>query len=332
MLSYTNDMPEMIDQFSDIDEEIITYDFLARKFFEGAQKLFERGLVRDYVEFTEETGVISGKMMMNESIPFIMERKPLVVCEKDEYSSNILLNQIMKTTLKDLFQNPHIDEKTRNESYSLWEQIPDVDCITLSKLTFVQMRFYRYDIHYKQMIHLARLLYELKLLSHRQGDWSLFTVHMDEGALNRLFETFLLNFYRHEQKDYRVKSERLQWKLSGNAAFLPSMLTDVSLTHRKKQKKIIIDAKFYKNMFQVNYDKISFHSGNMYQMFTYLNHQPNELEQLRGILIYPFNGQEINEVYQWDDRMKMEVLTVNLGEKWHEIYQELMDVVKDRDS
>src|SRR5690625_292060 len=182
------------------------------------------------------------------------------------------------------------------------------------------------------MIHLARLLYELKLLSHRQGDWSLFTVNMDEGALNRLFETFLLNFYHYEQKDYRVKSERLQWNLSGNTAFLPSMLTDVSLTHRKKQKKIIIDAKFYKNMFQTNYDKTSFHSGNMYQMFTYLNHQPAELEQLRGILIYPFNGRKINEVYQWDDRMKMEVLTVNLGEKWHEIYQELIDVLKDEHS
>lgn len=329
MLSYTSDMPEMIDQFSDVDEEIISYDFLARRFFEEVQKLFGRGLVRSYVEFTEETSVISGKMMMNESIPFIMERKPVVVCEKDEYSSNILLNQIMKTTLKDLFQNPHIDKKTRNESYLLWEQMPDVDCITLSKSTFVQMRFYRHDVHYKQMIHLARLLFELKLLSHRQGDWSLFTVDIDGGALNRLFETFLLNFYRHEQKDYRVNSERLQWKLSGNAAFLPSMLTDVSLTHRKKQKKIIIDAKFYKNMFQVNYDKRSFHSGNMYQMFTYLNHQPTELEQVRGILIYPFNGQEIKEVYQWDERMKIEVLTVNLDEKWRDIYEELMEVVRE---
>ncbi len=43
MLSYTNDMPELVKQFTDIDEDIITFDFLAKRFNEETQKLLRRG-------------------------------------------------------------------------------------------------------------------------------------------------------------------------------------------------------------------------------------------------------------------------------------------------
>ncbi|MGM8366363.1 McrC family protein [Virgibacillus sp. W0181] len=327
MLSYSNDMPEMIREFRDVDEDLITYDLLAKMFLQEAEGLFNRGLIRNYVTHQEETGFISGRMRINESISFIAEKKPVVVCEKDAYSPNILLNQIMKTTLKNLVQNRHIEEKTRKECHMLWEKMPDVEDLWLAKEVFSRMTFSRHDAHYKRMVHLARLLYELQLLSHNRGDWSLYAVPVTDTELNRLFEKFLFHFYRLEQSIYRVKSERLDWNLTGNQALLPSMLTDVSLLHRKEQKKIIIDAKFYKHMFQVHHDKRSFHSGNMYQMFTYLHHQPKELENLRGILVYPFNGHEIHEVYLWDERVAIEVMTVNLAASWRDIYEELMQVV-----
>ena len=330
MLSYSNDMPEMVREFRDVDEDLITYDFLAKMFLQEAQKRIHHGLVRNYVTHMEETSFISGRMQINESLSFFAEQKPVAVCEKDAYTADILLNQIMKTTLKSLVQNPHIKEGTRRELYLIWEKMLEVNNIPLAKEIFSRLMFSRHDAHYKRVIHLAKLLYEVQLLSHKRGDWSLFTVPIGDNELNRLFEKFLLHFYRLEQSNYHVKSERLEWNLSGNKALLPSMLTDISLTHRRKHKKIIIDAKFYKNMFQVNHGKKTFHSGNMYQMFTYLLHQPNELENLRGILIYPFNGQETHEVYRWDERMTIEVVTVNLAARWHDIYHELIQVVDEK--
>lgn len=56
-------------------------------------------------------------------------------------------------------------------------------------------------------------------------------------------------------------------------------------------------------------------------------HQSNEFKQLRGILIYPFNGEKIYEICKWDDRMTMEIITINLENKWHEIEAELMTIV-----
>jgi 5-methylcytosine-specific restriction enzyme subunit McrC len=41
---------------------------------------------------------------------------------------------------------------------------------------------------------------------------------------------------------------------------------------------------------------------------------------LKGILLSPFNGVEVDEAFSWDVRMKIEVITLNLDHKWKDIY------------
>jgi 5-methylcytosine-specific restriction enzyme subunit McrC len=326
LLSYVNEMPELADSLNDVDEDLITYDFIAKRFLHEVDVLHRRGLVKNYVVTKEATGRLGGRVMMNESMPYIVARQPIVVCEKDEYSANILLNQVMKSTLKVMCVNRYVKEETRKRSFAYQELMPEVDTPPLTKELFSKLYFGRHNVHYKRMVHIARLLHELTLLSHKNGNWSLFSAELDETSLNQIFEKFLFHFYRVEQQDYQVSSEVIHWQLAGNRSFLPLMRTDVSLTHKNALEKIVIDAKFYKNVFQENYGKSSFHSHNMYQLYTYLMHQPIEMN-LRGILIYPFNGIAVDEAYRWDERMTMEVMTVNLDDSWKDIYGKLISVL-----
>lgn len=328
MLSYIHEFPELIEQMSAIDEEMITYDFLAKQFLKESQTLFRRGLLKDYIERIEETESISGRMLMTESIPSIVQRKPVVVCEKDEYSADILFNQIMVTTVMRLTQNKNVREKTRKEAFYFLDQLVGIDDIYLSREIFLRLKFGRHNVYYKRMLHLARLLHELRLLSHKQGDWSLYTVDLSESEMNRLFEKFLFHFYKQEQTEYKVRAEKLRWNLRGNQTLLPSMQTDVTLTHKDENKKVVIDAKFYKNMFQRNYEKDSFHSHNMYQIFTYMMHQPKETD-VRGILIYPKNLlEDITEVYEWNERLRLEVYSLDLNASWTNIKGRLDEILK----
>jgi 5-methylcytosine-specific restriction enzyme subunit McrC len=326
MLSYVNDMPELIESLNDVDEDLITYDFIVNQFFREVEWLHQRGFVKDYVEKQEVTNRLSGRMLINESLSYLVGRKPMLVCEKDEYSPDILLNQVMKSTLQSICVNRYVKEETRKRSFMQLDYLHEVGEIKLTKKIFSQIYFGRHNVHYKRMVHLAKILFELSLLSHKQGKWSLFSAELDEKALNGIFEKFLFHFYRIEQKDYRVSSEVLKWGLQGNSAFLPQMRTDVSLCHKNGLEKIIIDAKFYKNVFQENFGKSTFHSHNMYQLFTYLIHQEKELE-LRGILIYPTNGTDVGERYQWSENVWMEVMTVDLDGSWKEIYRRLIRVI-----
>ena len=328
LLSYANDMPDLVKHFSDLDEDIITFDFLAKRFNQEVEKILRRGLLRNYVTTVEATNRLGGRMLINESISLIMERKPLAVCEKDEYSSDILFNQIVKTTLEHIYRNKQVNESVRKKSYMLWEQLPEVSSIRLTKEIFIRITFNRLNQNYKPVIHLAKLFHECKLLTHKSGNWNLFTVELNDTALNSLFEKFLLRFYQLEQNQYKVRSERLNWNLNGNPLFLPTMQTDVSMQHKYKCKKIIIDAKFYKNIFQENFGKSTFHSGNMYQLFTYLMHQPDNLV-VKGILVYPDNGYEVKETFHWDGRLSMEVMSINLDDSWMDIYHRLLEIVSE---
>jgi 5-methylcytosine-specific restriction endonuclease McrBC regulatory subunit McrC len=326
LLSYANEMPELVNSLNDVDEDLITYDFIVAQFLREVESLKRRGFVKNYVATVESTSRMSGRLLINESIPSFVARQPVVVCEKDQYTTNILFNQIMKSTLGAICVNHLVKEELRKHSFKYLDFMPEVESLPLTRGIFSKICFGRHNVHYKRMIHLARLLHELTLLTHKNGHWSLFSAELDEQSLNQIFEKFLFNFYRIEQKDYKVTSEMVQWHLEGNQMFLPMMKTDVSLTHRNGREKIIIDAKFYRNIFQENYGKSSFHSHNMYQLFTYLMHQPKELK-LRGILIYPFNGTEVGESYSWDERMSMEVMTLNLDESWKKIYEKLIDLL-----
>ena len=53
--------------------------------------------------------------------------------------------------------------------------------------------------------------------------------------------------------------------------FLPSMKTDISL--HNGDKTLIIDTKFYGSMTQTQFGKATIHSGNMYQIFTYVKNK-----------------------------------------------------------
>lgn len=78
-------------------------------------------------------------------------------------------------------------------------------------------------------------------------------------------------------------------------------------------------------MFQEHFASKTFQSSNMYQLFTYLMHQPKHLK-LRGILIYPFNGVHINEVYSHSEKMTMEIMTVDLSANWEDIFRRLTSI------
>lgn len=343
LLSYANEMPEIVDSLNEVEDDVITFDFLAEQFHREVEMIMRRGLVRNYVSEVEETSSIGGRLMLTESLPYIMRRIPVVVCEKDEYAANVLLNQIMKATLESIHGNRLVKENIRMKSYRLWEQLPTVSSIQLQRRSFYEVNLHRHNMYYKRMIHLARLLFEFALLSHRRGDWALFSVDMDDRALGRLFEMFLLRFYERETSGYRVGSRRIPWKLSGivtseskgvsdgdymgNEDLLPTMLTDVSLHAVDGKRAIIIDAKFYKDAFQVYENNKTFISNHMYQMFTYLHHQSQSFEQVRGILVYPYNGEHFNEVYKWDERITLQLMSVDLGAPWEDIKKTLLDLV-----
>ena len=116
--------------------------------------------------------------------------------------------------------------------------------------------------------------------------------------MHRLFERFVLEYYkRHHGYLSEIRAAQVKWNLSPETGeslirYLPVMQTDIFL--RSGQKVLIIDTKYYGRMWQERYDRATLHSGNIYQIFTYVKNQDAAgTGDVSGMLLYAKTQEEV---------------------------------------
>lgn len=71
--------------------------------------------------------------------------------------------------------------------------------------------------------------------------------------MSHLYEKFILGFYRrHYSNQLLADASQIEWAEveSDDLSLLPSMKSDITLTNKKRNKVLIIDAKFYSQSLQ----------------------------------------------------------------------------------
>lgn len=153
--------------------------------------------------------------------------------------------------------------------------------------------------------------------------------------MNRLFEKFVLQYYRrHYQGVLKANASQIEWNLSGERdemmiVFLPEMHTDITLV--KGEKTLIIDTKYYEKTMQTHFDKKSLHSSNVYQIFTYVkNMDRDDTGNVSGLLLYAKTGEEITPDFSYfmgKNRIGAKTLDLNVDFKL--IAKQLDEIVSD---
>ena len=107
---------------------------------------------------------------------------------------------------------------------------------------------------------------------------------------------------------------------------LPVMQTDITLS--KDEKTLIIDAKYYSNTMQTQYDVQKLHSGNLYQIFTYVKNKESQLSsqphEVSGMLLYARTDEAIlpNNTYRMSGN-RISVQTLDLDCNFEQIAAQL---------
>jgi 5-methylcytosine-specific restriction enzyme subunit McrC len=103
------------------------------------------------------------------------------------------------------------------------------------------------------------------------------------------------------------------------------MQTDISLESRNR--KIIIDTKYYQETLKQNLGAQKLVISNLYQLFAYLsNHKRAQEKETHGILLYPKTGQELNLSYSVKG-YPVRFYTVDLNQDWRSIHERLVEIV-----
>lgn len=325
---------DKLDESEAIDVEAIDstelIDLFAKVLSNGCSRLLKQGLDRYYIEHEDTVAGIKGKLNFSGTIKQNILPLNRTACIFDEFDYNVLHNQILKTTICKLLRTKKLDLSIKEELHRIYLKLPPISEIFIRKAHFNQVRLHRNNYHYDFILKVCQILNDNLFIDESKGNYRFMDFTREEKAMARLFEAFVKNFYKLET-DFSVTSDTIAWQLVSDNAddldMLPAMRTDISL--KSINKKIIIDTKYYKEAFQMRYEKQKINSSNLYQLFSYLKNQENESEitkNCHGILLYPSVHNDFEYSFKYENH-KIRIMSINLKEDWQKIRTDLLNIV-----
>lgn len=295
----------------------------------GISVQLKRGLGRDYVPKSESLSTLQGKLNISESIKTQTLLKKQMICTYDEFSTNTQFNQIIKSTML-LLLKANITNTRKKSLRNLLLFFSDVNEIDLRFVNWNQ-HYNRSNQSYQMLIGICYLIYNGLLQTQTDGTTKIMDF-FDEQRMCRLYEKFLLEYYRKEHPELSANASQIAWQLDDSEnQLLPKMQTDIMLS--QGNNILIIDAKYYSHMTQQQYGTNTLHSNNLYQIFTYVKNKEFELRELKhtvsGMILYAQTDEYIipNNTYQMSGN-QISVRALNLNQDFSGIAHTLDDIIQ----
>ena len=290
----------------------------------GVSLQLKRGLGREYIENTESLSAVRGRIEISESIKTRSLLKRQLICSYDDFSENSYMNRIIKTTME-LLLRADIAKARKKELRKLLVYFGNVDLLDVHTINW-KIQYNRNNQTYRMLISICYLVIKGLLQTNTDGTTKLMDF-MDEQRMCRLYEKFILEYYRKEFPKITVNASQIPWALDdGMSDMLPVMQTDIMLSYGSRV--LIIDAKYYAHTTQTQYDIHTLHSANLYQIFTYVKNKEAELanvpHEVSGMLLYARTDEAVqpNNSYHMSGN-RISVRTLDLNCEFSEIAMQL---------
>lgn len=297
----------------------------------GVSSQLKRGLTREYIGRTEALSSLRGRIEMSESIQTGSVFKKQLVCSFDDFSVNSYMNRILKTTMS-LLLHSDISKTRKKELRKILVFFVDVEPLEIHLIDW-KLQYARNNQSYRMLISICYLVIKGLLQTNSDGTTRLMDF-LDEQRMCRLYEKFILEYYRKEFPQISVSSSQIPWALDDEtSAMLPIMQSDVMLTYG--DKILILDAKYYSHATQTRYDARTLHSNNLYQIFAYVKNKDSELagtsRVVSGMLLYAQTDVEapLDHTYRMSGN-KICVKTLDLNCEFSKIAEQLNKIASEQ--
>ena len=283
------------EEFDDI------YNLLARILLKEVNILLKRGFYKEYVEKTEILSNLKGQININDSVQQNTLKNMKMVCNYDDYSENVLFNQIIKATFIDLLKYSGLAKELQNQIRKILLSFNDIDLINIQKKHFSMLRFHRNNLNYLVIMNVCKL-FNYGLIANTSDGSIKFANFISEEQMQKVYEIFLLNFYKkHLDKNiYKVHAPKISWHLDKKAEEEWAGLfdiednpgdrrTDIVIENKQQKIQFIIDAKYYKETLiskHYNESELTYRTAHLNQIRGYLEDSVFEGKKV-GALMYP---------------------------------------------
>ncbi len=307
------------------------YDLFSVMMSREINRQVKRGLNKEYIEKQEETSSIKGKIILNDLMRNQYKKSSKVSCKFDNYSVNSYLNRIIKTACLYLLRSNKIKDKNKavhlKKSIVFFDEVEEINPLTIK---WDLIRYNRFNNSYKMLINISYMIIEGLLMSKKNGQFE-YREYIDDQKMHKLYEKFILEYYRYHYSNLNPSVPQVEWNLDEENEYLyllPKMQTDITLYN--KNRTLIIDAKYYNNMYQNNtmFDKETFRSNNLYQIYTYVkNEDKKNTGNVSGMLMYIKTDENEKQFVEYKmGNNKIIVCNLDLSNNFSNVEKQLNDI------
>lgn len=263
------------------------YDLLAEILIRGITQQLKQGLYREYIPMSDDIPTVRGRISIDNTIKLKLQHKQQLHCDFDELSENNIFNQILKTVSTVLL--PKVNNDKKKTILYLLGYFQNVQEIHPYSIHWNRLKYQRSNKNYEMLINICHFVIDGLLLTTEDGNFKVANF-IDDERMHALFEKFVLQYYRTKYPELHAAPAGIPWAVESTGDtldYLPAMITDITLRDSKKNKTLIIDTKYYGQTMQKQYDKVSYHNNNMYQLLSYIKNKEAEVGgKVGGILLY----------------------------------------------
>ena len=323
-------------------------NLLVHVLLNATDDILKRGMAQGYTVHGDDIDGIKGKIGIGETLKMGKIRQGRTFCRYDELTSDILINQIIYSTLMDSRKTVGLSSENKDRIVKTLRRMPQTQRIQITDFVLNSVRLHHNNRHYLFALNVCKLLHQSALPNESiNGKQIFFDMQDDERLMNRIFEKFLMNFYKQECKrefpevsrshiHFQLTPYGMTFAKSTDEAYslLPVMETDVTLYNPQTKKKIILDAKYYRDTLVSRYgQKGKIHRDHLSQILSYVMNQENvtqpHTKDTKGILVYPTVDTELDVSYVYKNTSHViRVSTVNLNQDWRKIEQRLKEIIQ----
>ena len=293
----------------------------------GIKSQLKRYLNRDYIIKTEALSSLRGNIRVTESINQIFFLNKKLVCSFDEFSNDSYMNRILKSTMH-LLLKADISIEQKKSLKSLLPYFAEIRKIDIYRINW-KFHFNQNNQTYRMLMGICYLTIKGLLQTQDNGKIKLMDF-IDEQRLCRLYEKFILGYYQKHFSHLNPRTNYIEWDAQGETEYLPAMKTDITLEDKSQKKVLIIDTKYYGRTMQSQFGKNSYHSGNMYQIHSYVsNKKATYVGKVSELLLYAKTDEEITPNQKFTiSGNQFAVQTLDLNVDFSDIEKQLHDIVK----
>jgi len=164
------------------------------------RRLIRDGLDRGYQEESDDLRRPRGKPRIGETMSRGLLERGMVRCDFNELTEDVLHNRIIKATVRRLALVDSLDEEHRRGLGELVRCLAHVTDMTVTSNDFRRVQVQGNRNRYRFILNVCQLVHRCVHLDQRSGRWRFQSFAGNEQAMGRLFQAFLKEFLRTEQR------------------------------------------------------------------------------------------------------------------------------------